>query len=243
MLAMLTAAELAGRIDHTLLKPEADAAAIDRLCDEAVQHAFASACINGRFVRQAVKRLAASGVKTCSVVGFPLGAMDPVVKSVECARACENGADEIDFVASLPPLLQRQINQAVDEWGMIVQSAQQANKNVKVKVILETAALVSGVDDSEAESRIGAACEAARLSGCDFVKTSTGFHSAGGATVRAVQLMRKHGDRLQVKASGGMRTTADAMAMLEAGADRLGCSASIAIVNGVGAGDREKATS
>lgn len=224
--------ELAKRIDHTNLKPEATPRDIDALVAEAKRHGFASVCVNGRFVQQASEGLAGSDVKTCAVVGFPLGAMKPSVKAIEATAACKDGAWEIDFVASLPALMAKDVAAATDEFMQIVTAARSVRPEVVVKAILETAALMQGVDAAEAEARIAAACRAAQQSGCDFVKTSTGFHPAGGATVEAVQLLRKHAGPMKVKAAGGIRTRDDAQRMIDAGADRLGCSAGVQIVQG-----------
>ena len=235
---MPDARPIAPRIDHTILKPEATLEDIRRLCGEAREHGFASVCVNGCFVEQAAAELEGSPVKVCSVVGFPLGAMTPTMKAIEATTACKSGAEEVDFVAHLPHLLRADADAARDEFYEIVQAARAVRGRVVVKVILETAALgvgVVGVDGDEAERRIAAACKAARDSGCDFVKTSTGFHAAGGATVEAVRLMKRHAEGLKVKASGGIRTHQDALTMIDAGADRLGCSAGVAIVTG-GAG-------
>jgi deoxyribose-phosphate aldolase len=219
-------------IDHTNLKAEATPDEIDALVAEALQHGFASVCVNGRFVAQVSRGLAGSDVKACAVAGFPLGAMKPSVKAIEATAACKDGAWEIDFVASLPVLLAKDTATATDEFMQIVTAVRSVRPEVVVKVILETSALTKGVDDAEAEARIAAACEAAQRSGCDFVKTSTGFHPTGGATVEAVKLLRKHAGPMKVKASGGIRSRDDAQRMVDAGADRLGCSAGVQIVAG-----------
>ena len=230
--------DLAPLIDHTLLKPEAAPDDVRRLCDEAMEHGFASACVNGRFIELVARRLEGSGVRACGVVSFPLGAMRPTAAAVEATLACKDGADEIDFVAHLPHLLAADADAATAEFSEIVKAARAVRSDVVVKVIFETAALAVGVDGEELERRIAAGCLAARRSGCDFVKTSTGFHAAGGATVEAVRLMAEgvREAKLGVKASGGIRTREDAVRMVEAGATRLGCSAGVAIVSG-GAGD------
>jgi len=228
----LSPAAIAARIDHTLLKPEADDAAIDQVCAEALQHGFASVCVNGRFVPRVASVLAKSAVKTCSVVGFPLGAMSREMKAAEAQAACDDGADEIDFVASLPMLMHRQRDALIDEWSRIVAAAKRSNQNVVVKAIIESAALMQGVSAEGGEQRIALAADAARAAGVDFIKTSTGFHPAGGATVEAVKLLKKHSGGLYVKAAGGIRTRDDALRMIDAGADRLGCSASVQIVTG-----------
>ncbi len=216
------------------MEAAADQAEIDRICDEAISHGFASVCVNGRFVARVAAQLAGGPVKTCAVVGFPLGANSTAIKCAEAVRACTDGADEIDFVAALPTLASRRVEDAIQEWTPIVESARNANELIVVKVIIESAALISGVEDVEAEARISAACEAARFSGCDFVKTSTGFHPAGGASICAVRWMCFHGAGMRVKASGGIRTVQDAANMIEAGADRIGCSASVSIMGQLG---------
>lgn len=226
---------LASLIDHTILKAEATAVEVDAVVAEARAHGFASVCVNGAYVVRVAEALRGSGVRTCAVVGFPLGAMKASVKAIEATSLCKDGAQEIDFVAHLPHLLAKDVAAATDEFMQITTAARSVNPKVVIKVIIESAALMKGVDAAEAEARIAAACAAARQSGCDFVKTSTGFHPAGGASEEAVRLMKKHFG-LDVKASGGIRTAEDAQRMIAAGATRLGCSASVAIVQGERAG-------
>lgn len=228
----MTAHELAATIDHTILKAEATGADVHKVVAEAIEHRFASVCVNGVFVAAVAKALHGSGVKTCGVVGFPLGAMKATTKAMEAVSLVKDGAAEIDFVAHLPHLLRSDVDAAKLEFYEIVKAARAANREVVIKVILESAALAAGVSADEFESRIVAAAKAARETGCDFIKTSTGFHPAGGATVEAVTLMVRHAGGLKVKASGGIRTRADADAMLAAGAARLGCSAGVAIIRG-----------
>jgi deoxyribose-phosphate aldolase len=224
------AVALAARIDHTLLAAEATRPRVHQLVAEATRWGFASVCVNGIFVADAAKALHGRGVAVCAVAGFPLGAGKPTVTAIECGAAVKDGATEVDFVAFLPHLLARDVEAARAAWREIVRAARASNPRVVVKVIVESAVLMRDVGDDEAEASIAAACRAARESGCDFIKTSTGFHPAGGATTAAVGLMKKHSEGLYVKAAGGIRTLADARAMLAAGADRLGCSASVAIV-------------
>lgn len=224
--------QLAGRIDHTLLKAEATRPQVHRVVAEAIEHRFASVCVNGCFVADVAKALHGSEVLTCAVVGFPLGANKATVKAIEATSVIKDGATEIDIVAHLPHLLKCDVVQAKAELIEIIRAARSTRASTVVKVIIESALLLADVDASEGEKRIAAACTAVRESGCDFVKTSTGFHPAGGASVEAVRLMKKHSGGLYVKASGGIRTYDDAMRMLDAGADRLGCSASVAIVAG-----------
>lgn len=220
---------LAARIDHTLLKAEATRPEIHKLVAEALQYRFASVCINGCFVADVATALRGSGVLTCAVAGFPLGAMKNSIKAIETSTLVKDGAEEVDFVAHLPHLLRKDFAAAKAEFLEIVKTARAANPQVIVKVIIESAALMKDAPPAEAEARIEVACRAARESGCDFIKTSTGFHPAGGASVEAVKLMKRHSGGLYVKASGGIRTYDDAKRMLDAGADRLGCSASVAI--------------
>ena len=197
---------------------------------------FASVCVNGCYIKHVRDRLAGSAVKSCAVAGFPLGAMKPMVKAIEATSLVKDGAGEVDFVAHLPTLLAADAEAARAEFAELVKAARSVLPGVVIKVIIESAALMKDADDATAESRIAAACQAARESGCDFVKTSTGFHPAGGASAQAVKLMKKHAGPLKVKASGGIRSLDDAKAMIDAGADRLGCSSGVAIAKGESAG-------
>ena len=223
---------LAHRIDHTLLAAEMAGRDLHKVVAEALEYGFASVCVNGAFVSNVAKALHGSNVKTCAVAGFPLGATSTTVKAIDATTSVKSGAQEIDFVAHLPYLLRKDVVSAKREFIEIVKATRAANPQVIVKVIIESAVLMRDTDATEAEARIAAACQAARESGCDFVKTSTGFHPAGGASVQAVELMKKHSGGLYVKASGGIRSYDDAKCMIDAGADRLGCSASVAIVQG-----------
>lgn len=227
---MISPIDLASRIDHTVLSPQATLADVRQAIDEAKHYGFASVCVHGSYVVEVAKALAGSAVMTCAVAGFPHGAMKPTVKAMEATVAAKDGAQEIDFVAHLPVLLARDAETARAQWIELVRAVRSVSQQIIVKVIIESALLMQDVSSDEAEARIAAACKAARESGCDFVKTSTGFHPAGGATVEAARLMKKHAGGLQVKASGGIRTREQALAMLSAGADRLGCSASVAIL-------------
>lgn len=225
--------ELAGRIDHTVLAAEAGRVEVHRAVCEATEHGFASVCVHGVYVADVAKALGGTGVKTCAVVGFPMGACKSSVKAIEAVAAVKDGAQEIDFVAYLPNLLNGDWAGAKAEFLEVVKAARAVDRGVVVKVIIESAVLLRGSAE-EGERRIEAACRAGRESGCDFIKTSTGFHAAGGATVEAVRLIRKHSGGLNVKASGGIRTRGEAMRMIEAGADRLGCSRSVGVVTGGG---------
>jgi deoxyribose-phosphate aldolase len=215
---------LAATIDHTLLKPEATAAAVDTLCDEALEHGFAAVCVNSRWVERVARQLAGSNTACCSVVGFPLGASIPAATADEARRAIDAGAGEVDMVLSVGDALS-------GDWNAVQSGISEvfgACGGVPLKVILETCLL-----DNDQKRR---ACEICRDLGVAFVKTSTGF-SSGGATPEDVRLMREVvGPGTGVKASGGIRDRETAIAMLEAGATRLGCSAGVAIVSG-GIGD------
>ncbi|MDG2947938.1 deoxyribose-phosphate aldolase [Bisgaard Taxon 10/6] len=210
--------KIAAITDHTLLKPEATESDIRQLIDTAVRLGAYSICISPSLLPVSVP----DSLKIATVVGFPSGAMKAEIKAAETARAVADGADEIDMVINLALALTGQFDALEAE----IRAVRSACPDKVLKVILETAVL----DDET----IIAACRAAEAAGADFVKTSTGFHPAGGATVHAVKLMADTvGGRLGVKASGGIRTGADALAMIEAGATRLGLSATAKIVEEV----------
>lgn len=213
---------LAACIDHTLLKPEGTPAQVEQLCNEARTYHFASVCVNGIYVSRAARWLTGSGVAVCTVVGFPLGAVTTPTKVYETRQAIADGATEIDMVIPIG-LLKGQENQLVsDDIAAIVEAAHK--EGAIVKVILEMALL------THREKIL--ACLLSKAAGADFVKTSTGF-AASGATVEDVRLMRSLVgplDQMGVKAAGGIRTLADARAMLAAGATRLGASAGIKIL-------------
>ena len=213
----MTKKELAALIDHTLLKP-AKKSQIEQLCKEAVDFGFASVCVNPNHVKTAAKLLEGTNVKVCTVIGFPLGENTASVKVFETKNAIKNGATEIDMV----------INQSwakTGNWTKVekeIAAVKKACGDITLKVILETCNLT--------DKQIVAACQAAVYAGAQFVKTSTGF-GKGGATVEAVRLMAEtvHSHGLKVKASGGIHTYEEAMAMVEAGADRIGASAGVTI--------------
>ncbi len=216
--------ELARYIDHTLLKPDAQRADIEKLCREAVEHGFYSVCVNGSRVELARSLVEDSGVKVAAVVGFPLGAMDSDVKRYETEVAIDHGAEEIDLVLNIAKLKEGDDAYVLRELRDVVEAADER----PVKVIIETCLLTE-----EEKIRV---CGLVVESGAAFIKTSTGF-STGGATLDDVKLLRQHvGEKFGVKASGGIRDTQTALAMIEAGATRLGTSAGIAIVKGVAAG-------
>jgi deoxyribose-phosphate aldolase len=212
--------DLASHIDHTLLKPDATAADVDKLCAEALEHGFASVCINGTWVRRCAEILLGSKVLVCTVVGFPLGASASEVKAYEARRAIEDGACEVDMVLNVGALKSGDHGYVQRDVAMVAETCHRLG--ARLKVILETCLLT--------REEIVKACELAKAAGADFVKTSTGF-STGGATVEQVELMRRTvGPVMGVKASGGVRDTRSAEAMLAAGATRIGASASVAIV-------------
>ena len=212
---------LPGLIDHTLLKPDATATDIIQLCKEAVEWKFATVCVNPTWVALSAQQVRGTGVAVCSVVGFPLGATTPDVKQFEARRAIFDGASEIDMVINVGALKSGDVRLVSDDIRGVVSACHAAG--AASKVIIETALLTD-------EEKI-TACTLSKAAGADFVKTSTGFHRSGGASLSAVRLMRKTvGGKIGVKASGGIRTYADAIAMIEAGASRIGASASRAIL-------------
>jgi deoxyribose-phosphate aldolase len=218
---VLNAAELAQYIDHTLLKPDAPLEAFDTLCEEAIEYSFKSVCVNSSRVPYVTRKLQGSNVLVCSVVGFPLGAMDKRAKAFETRRAIEEGAKEIDMVINVGALKSGDLK-TVEEDIRTVRRA--TRRNTILKVIIETCLI------SDQEKVL--ACEIAKKAEADFVKTSTGF-STSGATIEDVALMRRTvGPKMGVKASGGVRDYATAMAMIAAGATRLGTSSGVAIVTG-----------
>ncbi len=211
--------KLAEYLDHTLLKPQASAEDIAKICDEARTHSFASVCVNSTWIGFAKKALFGSKVKPISVVGFPLGAMSSEAKSLETASAVRDGAQEIDMVISIGHLKSGDYETVYQDIRGVVQAA----AGFPVKVILETCLLT--------EKEKISACVIAKAAGARFVKTSTGF-STGGATPEDVTLMRAVvGETMGVKASGGIKTRSQALAMIAAGANRLGTSSSVELVS------------
>ena len=205
-------------IDHTILNPDATKDEVIKVIDEAKAYDFASVCLEPCWVTLAAERLADSEVKVCTVIGFPLGANTKTVKAFEAKEAVENGADEVDMVLNIGALKSGEYDLVLED----MKAVREAAKNAVVKVILETCLLT----DEEKKK----ACALAKEAGMDFVKTSTGFSTAG-ATTEDVKLMREAvGDAMGVKASGGIRDRETAEAMIAAGASRIGASKSIAIV-------------
>lgn len=215
-----TAMGMERMIDHTMLKADASRETIVRYCKEAKEYHFASVCVNTAFVPLAAKELAGSDVKTCCVVGFPLGAMLTSAKAFEASEAVKAGAQEVDMVINISALKDRDDALVENDIRAVVE----ASGDAVVKVIIETCLLTD-------EEKVRA-CELSVKAGAAFVKTSTGF-STGGATVEDVALMKKtvNGKAL-VKASGGIRTPEDAKALVEAGADRIGAGNGILLVQG-----------
>ena len=223
---------LASAIDHTALKAETNEAAIRKLCEEARQFGFASVCVNPTWVPLCAELLADSPVKVCTVIGFPLGATLTSVKSFETIEAIAAGAAEVDMVINIGWLKDGRDSDVRHDIAAVVNAAKAADPNVLVKVIIETALLTE--DEKRRASKL------TQEAGADFVKTSTGF-SSGGATVDDVALMRSVvGESMGVKAAGGIRTAADAQAMIAAGATRLGASAGVQIVRESQGGEKAK---
>ena len=220
---MLTSAQLAGLVDHTLLKPEATAADVASLCREAVELGVYSVCVSPSFLPLPADDL--HGVLVATVCGFPSGKHKPSVKAVEAARAVTDGADEVDMVIDVG-------NAVAGDWDAVradIAAVREAIPATVLKVIIESAALT--------DAQIVEVCRISADTGADFVKTSTGFHPAGGASPHAVELMRRTvGEALGVKASGGIRSWDEAVSMVEAGASRLGLSGTAAVLAGGTAG-------
>ena len=217
-----TPADMAKYIDHTYLKPEASVNEIRKICDEAKKYHCASVCVNPSYIQYVAQQLEGSGVTPCCVIAFPFGTSTPEAKAFEASDAASKGAREIDMVINVGAIKS-------GDWLLVkrdIEGVVNAVKGrAKVKVIIEACLLT---DEEKVK-----ACTVAKLAGAAFVKTSTGY-STGGATVEDVRLMRETvGPEMGVKASGGVRTSDDAVAMLKAGANRLGCSSTMKIVSGV----------
>ena len=212
--------KLAKYIDHTILNADATETDVDKVIAEAIKYDFASVCINPYWVKHTAAKLQASDVNTCTVVGFPLGATSTQSKVFEAKQAMKDGADELDMVINIGELKANHDDAVLADIKALAVAIHAENK--LLKVIIETALLTD-------EEKVRA-CQLAEKAGADFVKTSTGFSTAG-AKVADVKLMRETvGDRLGVKASGGVHSKAEAEAMIEAGATRIGASASVKIV-------------
>lgn len=213
--------DLARMIDHTILKADATEMEVEKLCTEALEYNFASVCINPSMVEKAANMLKGSDVKVCTVIGFPLGATTTEVKAFETEDVIKKGATEVDMVINIGKLKEGNIEYVKKDIEAVVNAAK---GKALTKVIIETCLLTD-------EEKV-TACKLSKEAGADFVKTSTGF-STGGATASDIKIMRETvGPNLGVKASGGVRSLEDAMAMIENGATRIGASASIAICEG-----------
>ena len=214
-----TKADIAATIDHTLLKATGTESQIRELCAEAKKYQFASVCVNPSWIPLCSQELQGSGVMVCTVIGFPLGANASEIKAAEARLAVNQGAHEVDMVINIGKA-------KAGDWGAVesdIRAVVEAAGTATVKVIIETCYLTNAEKVK--------ACQAAMKAGAHFVKTSTGF-GTGGATVEDIALMRKTvGSSMKVKASGGIRTLQDTLAMLKAGADRIGASAGVAIVS------------
>jgi deoxyribose-phosphate aldolase len=215
--------ELAKLIDSTLVKAVATKSEIEKLCHEAIQYDFRCAVVNPVYVKFAAKLLEGSNVKVCSTVGFPFGVSLPEIKALEAVKAVEDGAEELDIVINLSALKSGDYEFVKRDIAAVV-DVKRLSKEIIVKVIIETAYLTR-------DEKI-ITCKLVKEAGADFVKTSTGLFG-GGATVEDVRLMRQTvGKDMGVKAAGGIRTYADAVAMIEAGANRIGTSTAVAIIEG-----------
>ncbi|MBO3443322.1 MULTISPECIES: deoxyribose-phosphate aldolase [Clostridia] len=213
--------KIANMIDHTILKATTTKEEVVKICSEAKEYGFFSVCINPTQIKLAKEELQGSDVKVCTVIGFPLGANTPAVKAFETKDAITNGADEVDMVINIGALKDKNYDLVYEDIKAVVDAA---DKKALVKVIIETCYLT---DEEKVK-----ACELAVKAGTDYVKTSTGF-GTGGSTPADIKLMRDTvGSEIGVKASGGVRCEKDAIAVIEAGASRIGASASIAIVSG-----------
>lgn len=215
--------ELAGCIDHTLLRSDASLEEVRKICDEAKKYSFASVCVNPSYIKFVAEQLAGTKVKPCCVIGFPFGTQTPAAKRAEALDAVANGGRELDMVINVGAI-------KTGDWDLVRRDVESvigaAGSSADVKVILETCLLTD-------EEKVRA-CEICKEAGAAFVKTSTGY-STGGATAADVALMRRTvGPDMGVKASGGIRTYEDAVTMLEAGANRIGASAGIKIIAGPG---------
>lgn len=220
--------KLAWCIDHAMLSATATEEQIKQLCQEAKNYGFYSVCVNPRWLSLAAEELAGSKVAVCGVVSFPFGADTTKIKVAQAKEAILDGADEIDMVADLAAIICGNERYLSHQLQAVVKVCHSMRPKVLLKVIIESAAL------SEEQKRF--ACRIAEACGVDFVKTSTGMHPAGGATVEDVKLMKESAPHCKIKAAGGIRTAKQALEMLEAGADRIGTSSGIEIINQLKAG-------
>ena len=226
----MTESDVAARIDHTLLKAEATQAEVLRLCDEAMTYGFHAVCVNGRWLSLTADRLQGTTVAVAGVVSLPLGADTTKIKVAQAQDAIYAGADEIDMVADLAAIVAGDAKYLLHQFLSVRKVCRSMRPAVLLKVIIESAALTT-------EQKVFA-CQVAEQAGVDFLKTSTGFHPAGGAAVEDIALMKRTAPGCRIKAAGGIKTAQQAMAMLEAGAERIGTSAGVAIIEEIRANDR-----
>lgn len=219
--------ELAKYFDHTLLNPMAVEGDIRRVCDEAMRYGFYGVCVQPRWVRLCADILHGTPVKVVSVAGFPFGTETARIKAVEAEAVIMDGADEVDIVTDLAAVVGGDAGYLRREFAAVLKVCRKMHPPVVLKVIIESAALT--------DEQIRFVCGVAQDAGVDFVKTGTGFHAAGGARVEDVRVMADAAVRCKVKAAGGIRTVEQALAMIEAGASRIGASASVQIVEAFGA--------
>ncbi len=215
--------ELAGRIDHTLLSATATSKQIRQLCEEAKSYGFCAVSVNPRWVAFSAEQLHGSKVKVSGVVSLPLGADTTKIKVAQTKEAIFDGADEIDMVADLAAIIEGDAKYLSNQLQVILKVCRSMRPAVVLKVIIESAALTR-------EQKIFA-CQVAQQASVDFIKTSTGMNPAGGATVEDIKLMKESAQRCKIKAAGGIRTATQALDMIEAGADRIGTSSGVQIIN------------
>lgn len=225
----ITEQKIAGLIDHTLLKSTATSDDIKKLCSEAKEYKFCAVPVNCRWIGLAADELDGSGVKVGGVVSFPLGADSTQMKTAQTKQAIMDGADEIDMVADLAAIIEKDEKYLTKQLNSILEVCRSMRPAVILKVIIEAAVLTT-------EQKIFV-CQIANRCGVDFVKTSTGMNSAGGATIEDVKLMRQYAPNCKVKASGGIRTAKQVIELIEAGADRIGSSSSVQIIEEIRAGN------
>jgi deoxyribose-phosphate aldolase len=219
---------LAACIDHTLLMPTATREQIKQLCEEAKSYGFHAVCVNGRWVSLAAELLAGSKVAVDGVVSLPLGADSTKIKAAQTHDAIFAGADEIDMVADLASIIAGDAAYLLSQLQAVIKVCRSMRPPVILKVIIESAALTK-------EQKIFA-CRIAQQAGVDFIKTSTGLHPAGGATIEDIKLMKETAPNCKIKAAGGIKTVKQVLEMIEAGAERIGTSSSVQIINEFRAG-------
>jgi len=219
----ISATELAAKIDHTLLKPEATLADIEHICRQAIHYGFAAVCVNPCYTKHAAQLLQNHSPKVCSVVGFPLGASHTRIKQAEAIQNIQDGAQELDMVINISAALTGNYEYVAQDIKAVLLTCRQANPPIILKIILEMRILLP-----ETKLRI---CRIANDLGADFLKTSTGLHPAGGATIDDVKFLHQHRGSCKVKAAGGIRNLPATQDLLRAGTDRIGTSSGPAIIN------------